>query len=284
MINIQRNFYVDNIIKQLPKINLLQIKKLPYIENLVYFKNNNKINIYLLDVDKYKSLKTFKISIKKIYKETKITFLIPISKDKKKIDNIESFLFSLKNMIIINIFKIGVKKCIDIKRERVFSTYLTIDLQIELSNVLKKYINLILLDDVRLLTIDLDNTLWQGVLGEDGLNKIKLNLYQRKSLEILNNLSKKGFLISIHSKNNEKEALKAINYKFKKNKYFLKNSLKFINWDSKVNTIKKAIKIVNFSSLNTIFLDDNISEIKQIERVLPKDNVFWCRSGSLSYD
>ena len=85
MINIQRNFYVDNIIKQLPKINLLQIKKLPYIENLVYFKNNNKINIYLLDVDKYKSLKTFKISIKKIYKETKITFLIPISKEKKKL-------------------------------------------------------------------------------------------------------------------------------------------------------------------------------------------------------
>ena len=284
MINIQRNFYVDNIIKQLPKINLLQIKKLPYIENLVYFKNNNKINIYLLDVDKYKSLKTFKFSIKKIYKETKITFLIPISKDKKKIDNIESFLFSLKNMIIINIFKIGVKKCIDIKRERVFSTYLTIDLQIELSNVLKKYINLILLDDVRLLTIDLDNTLWQGVLGEDGVNKIKLNLHQRKSLEILNSLSKKGFLISIHSRNNEKEALKAINCKFKKNKYFLKNSLKFINWDSKVNTIKKAIKVVNFSNLNTIFLDDNISEIKQMEKVLPKDNIFWCRSTSLLYN
>ena len=284
MINIQRNFYVDNIIKQLPKINLLQIKKLPYIENVLCFKNNNKINIYLLDLDKYKSLKTFKTSIKKVYKETKITFLIPISKDKKKIDNIESFLFSLKNMIIINIFKIGVKKCIDIKRERVFSTYLTIDLQIELSNVLKKYINLILLNDVRLLTIDLDNTLWQGVLGEDGLNKIKLNLYQRKSLEILNNLSKKGFLISIHSKNNEKEALKAINYKFKKNKYFLKNSLKFINWDSKVNTIKKAIKVVNFSSLNTIFLDDSISEIKQIEKVLPKNNVFWCRSASLLYN
>ena len=165
MINIQRNFYVDNIIKQLPKINLLQIKKLPYIENVLCFKNNNKINIYLLDVDKYKSLKTFKTSIKKIYKKRKITFLIPISKDKKKIDNIESFLFSLKNMVIINIFKIGIKKCIDTKRERVFSTYLTVDLQIELSNLLKKYINLILLDDVRLLTVDLDNTLWQGVLG-----------------------------------------------------------------------------------------------------------------------
>ena len=78
MINIQRNFYVDNIIKQLPKINLLQIKKLPYIENVLCFKNNNKINIYLLDVDKYKSLKTFKTSIKKIYKKRKITFLIPI--------------------------------------------------------------------------------------------------------------------------------------------------------------------------------------------------------------
>ena len=66
MINIQRNFYVDNIIKQIPKINLPQIKKLPYLENIAYFKNDNKINIYLLDVDKYKSLKTFKNSIRKI--------------------------------------------------------------------------------------------------------------------------------------------------------------------------------------------------------------------------
>ena len=284
MINIQRNFYVDNIIKQIPKINLPQIKKLPYLENIAYFENDNKINIYFLDVDKYKSLKAFKSSLRKIYENKKITFLIPISKNKNKIDNIESFLHSLKNMIIINIFKIGVKKCIDIKRERIFSTYLTLDLQLELSNLLKKYVNLILLDDVRLLTIDLDNTLWQGVLGEDGINKIKLNLYQKKSLNILNSLSKKGFLISIHSKNNEKEAIRAINYKFKKNKYFLKNSLKFINWDSKVNTIKKAIKVVNFSSLNTIFLDDNISEIKQIEKVLPRDNVFWCRSASFLYN
>ena len=284
MINIQRNFYVDNIIKQIPKINLPQIKKLPYLENIAYFKNDNKINIYLLDVDKYKSLKTFKSSIRKICENKKITFLIPISRNKNKIDNIESFLHSLKNMIIINIFKIGVKKCIDIKRERIFSTYLTLDLQLELSKLLRKYVNLILLDDIRLLTIDLDNTLWQGVLGEDGINKIKLNLYQKKSLNILNGLSKKGFLISIHSKNNEKEAIRAINYKFKKNKYFLKNSLKFINWDSKVKTIKKAIKIVNFSSLNTIFLDDNISEIKQIEKVLPRDNVFWCRSASFLYN
>ena len=59
MINIQRNFYADNIIKQLPKIDFSKIKKLPYIENIIHFKNNNKINIYFLDVDKYNSLKIF---------------------------------------------------------------------------------------------------------------------------------------------------------------------------------------------------------------------------------
>jgi len=284
MINIQRNFYADNIIKQLPKIDLQQIKKLPYNENIINFKNNNKINIYLLDIDKYSSIKIFKNSIKDIYEKSKITFLIPISKNERKIDNIESLLSNAKNLVVINIFKIGVKKCIDVSRERVFSSYLTVDLQIELSKILKKYINLILLNDVRLLTIDLDNTLWKGILGEDGLNKVKIDLYQKKSLEILNSLSKKGFLISIHSKNNEKEALKALKYKFKNNRYFLKNSLKFINWDTKLNTIKKAIKLVNFSTQNTVFLDDNISEIKQIEKLLPKNNVFWCRSTSILYN
>ena len=74
MINIQRNFYADNIIKQLPKIDLQQIKKLPYNENIINFKNNNKINIYLLDIDKYSSIKIFKNSIKDIYEKSKITF------------------------------------------------------------------------------------------------------------------------------------------------------------------------------------------------------------------
>ena len=70
MINIQRNFYVDNILKELPKIDLKRIKKLPYSENISHFDNGNKINIYFLDLDKYKSSKIFKDSIKKIDKDS----------------------------------------------------------------------------------------------------------------------------------------------------------------------------------------------------------------------
>ena len=214
MINIQRNFYIDNIAKELPKISTSKIKKLPYSENIIYFDNKNKINIYFLDIDKFKSFDIFKKSIINI-NPNQITFLIPISKNKKKVEKIEKTLFSLNNFIIINIYKLGVNKTIDFKREKIFSSYLTVDAQIEIADLLSRYLNMVIINDIRLLAIDLDNTLWSGILGEDGIKNIKLDLYQKKSLEILNELSKKGFLISLHSKNNEKQAMKAINSLFK---------------------------------------------------------------------
>ena len=88
-----------------------------------------------------------------------------------------------------------------------FSTYL-----------IKRYISIIVSHlgySTRLILVDLDNTLWGGVLGEDGLDGIKLGgdfpgnafLNFQKTLKGLKN---RGIAIGILSKNSENDALRAI--------------------------------------------------------------------------
>ena len=64
---------------------------------------------------------------------------------------------------------------------------------------------------MRLLSIDLDNTCWTGVIGR-WLKKIYLDQYQKKSLSLINKLiSKTVQVVSIHSKNTEEVGIKGIN-------------------------------------------------------------------------
>ena len=64
--------------------------------------------------------------------------------------------------------------------------------------------------------VDLDNTLWGGVIGEDGMNGIRLGqeypgaAYQELQRALLD-LTRRGILLAVCSKNNPADALEAIN-------------------------------------------------------------------------
>ena len=78
---------------------------------------------------------------------------------------------------------------------------MTIEAQITIANLIKNITSLISNKDIRLLSLDLDGTCWNGVMGEDGINKIFLDSNQKKSLNKINRLvNKTGLLISFHSK------------------------------------------------------------------------------------
>ena len=108
-------------------------------------------------------------------------------------------------------YKLNITKIVDVKREKIYKSYLSFEIQITLSNIIKNIINLLLNKDIRLLALDLDNTCWSGIIGEDGINKIFLDDHQKKSLTYINKLiSKTGLIISFHSKNESKLANKGI--------------------------------------------------------------------------
>ena len=135
-----------------------------------------------------------------------------------------------------------------------------------------------------MISLDLDNTCWSGVIGEDGVNKIFLDNYQKKSLFYINRLvSKTGMLISFHSKNDSKLGIKGIKKKLFKYPFIINKSFKYINWDPKLKSIKSISKLVNFSKKNIVYIDDNISEIKQLNNFLIKENCLWINNSYLFY-
>ena len=131
----------------------------------------------------------------------------------------------------------------------------------------------------KLLIIDLDNTLWGGILGEDGPEGIKTdsssypgNVFSYMQHK-LKDLSSNGVLLAISSKNNYSDVEEV----FKKNK-FLNISLNDFtavktNWKEKSENIKEIISEVNLSEDACVFLDDNPLERDLVKNSLPNISV-----------
>ena len=183
-------------------IDNINFSKIPYKDYIADI-NNNNLSLIFLDLDRIKNINFIKNNILKIKKKESYSILIPVSKNKAKLSN---FINAVErenniNLILINIFKLGIKKVIEVNREKLFKTFLSVEAQITLAQTISNIITLLKNKDMKLLSIDLDNTYWTGVIGEDGLKKIYLDQYQKKSLSLINKLiSKTGLVVSIHSK------------------------------------------------------------------------------------
>lgn len=124
------------------------------------------------------------------------------------------------------------------------------------------------------LVLDLDNTLWNGVLGEEGIKGIGIGGdYPGKAFlyfqEALIELSKKGVILTICSKNNEADVLEA----WEKNPFIKLNqsyvSAYRINWQNKVDNIKELAQELNIGLDSIVFVDDNPTERELVKQLLP---------------
>lgn len=124
------------------------------------------------------------------------------------------------------------------------------------------------------LVLDLDNTLWGGVLGEDGISGIKIGGdYPGKAFqffqESLLQLSKSGVILAICSKNNEADVMEV----WEKNPFIVLKKEHFatyrINWADKATNITEIAKELNLGLDSFVFIDDNPTERELIKRVLP---------------
>lgn len=131
----------------------------------------------------------------------------------------------------------------------------------------------------KVIVLDCDNTLWGGIVGEDGLEGIKLDpynypgnvyyLFQRQLLK----LEKEGVLLAVCSKNNEKDAMDVING----HPYCLINEKNIvawkINWNDKVENIKSLSQELNLGLDSFVFIDDSEVECEFVKSNLPMVDV-----------
>ena len=124
------------------------------------------------------------------------------------------------------------------------------------------------------LILDLDNTLWGGIVGEDGFNGIKLgpeppgNAFIEFQKTILS-LHQRGIILAINSKNNFDDAMQII----KEHPYMILNENHFssirINWNDKVSNIKQIVEELNIGLDSIVFLDDDKVNQEFVKAMLP---------------
>jgi FkbH-like protein len=128
----------------------------------------------------------------------------------------------------------------------------------------------------KVVVVDLDNTLWGGIIGEDGLEGISLGApsaageaYQAFQRYLLD-LKSRGVLLAVCSKNNEEDA----KLPFLKHDSMVLHLEDFVvfraNWRDKPENLRAIAELLNLGLDSFVFLDDNPVERALVRRELPQ--------------
>jgi FkbH-like protein len=125
------------------------------------------------------------------------------------------------------------------------------------------------------LVLDCDNTLWGGIIGEDGLDGIHIGHdspgreyldFQKAILE----LYEQGVILAINSKNNYDDVMQVLN----KHPHMLLREKHFasimVNWDPKPQNMQKIAEQINIGLDSIVFIDDNPAERELMKQSLPQ--------------
>lgn len=125
------------------------------------------------------------------------------------------------------------------------------------------------------LVLDCDNTLWGGVVGEEGLHGIKLdcNEYPGKAYydfqKTVLQLVARGILVTLCSKNNEADVWEVLD----KHPYCLLKRSHLaawrVNWENKVQNLEELAKELNLGINSFVFIDDNPMECDVVAKLIP---------------
>jgi FkbH-like protein len=261
-----------NEINQYENINLPELKKLILLQLNIL--NKIKIKFPSLEIIFFNLPFIFRkfSNLKKNIKEVKFISNLNHTLIKEAKNNIHIFDY---NKIVNNI---GYENIYDFRNYYISKSLLTDNANYIIAKELSKLIYSIKNVKKKCLVLDLDNTLWGGILGEDGIKNIKLsNDYVGEFFisfqKYIKTLSNNGVILALCSKNN----LKDVEECFKERKdLFLKFkdfSFKKINWEPKYKNINEISKEMNIGKDSIVFFDDSKFERDQMKKFNPEINV-----------
>jgi FkbH-like protein len=190
-----------------------------------------------------------------------------------------NYLISEKSEKLNHLLLVGLQNRFGISQLFNNNIYITTD--IVLSTEIIPFVSEIILNIIKVrngivnkcIVLDLDNTIWGGVIGDDGYENIEIGTLGigkafTEFQKWLKELKNRGIILAVCSKNNEDVAKEA----------FLRNtemvlklediSLFVANWNNKADNIKSIQSILNIGFNTMVFLDDN-----PVERQIVKENV-----------
>jgi FkbH-like protein len=205
------------------------------------------------------------------------------------IENLYKLAKKYKNLFILDMDKIfashGYTHCFSQRNYYLMSCRLSEDGLNIITNEVEKILNKIISPTKKVLILDCDNTIWGGVLGEDGIDKIQIGQDGigkafRDFQKVVKNLKNNGILIVLASKNEKKDVIKVVK---EHKKMILKDeditSYK-INWEEKSKNIYELSEELMLGLDSFVFWDDNPiernkvrSKLQMVEVIEPKQDV-----------
>ena len=147
------------------------------------------------------------------------------------------------------------------------------------------------------IVLDLDNTLWKGIVGEGGVGEgedngddandtdsgIEISEPYRQMQKQLLQWNDSGILLAICSKNNYNDAIKII----REHPGMILREENFaalrINWDNKTDNIISIANELNIGIDSMIFIDDSAYECGLVAKALPEDEVIQLDGNTAAY-
>jgi len=160
--------------------------------------------------------------------------------------------------------------------------------QLHIARRLARYLRAMYRPACKCLVLDLDNTLWGGVLGEDGLGGIALgedypgNVYKAFQQYLLT-LRDRGILLAVASKNDEAEVLEVLKSHPDAVLKLQDFSAIQIHWCDKAASLTAIANELNIGTDALAFFDDNQVELEWIRSQMPEVTVIDAPSSPLGF-
>lgn len=200
------------------------------------------------------------------------------------VDELNQYLDTKKNIRLIDtdkvIASVSIEKSVDLRYYYSSKTLYSIEFYKKYFDYIKPMFLLANGKIKKALIFDCDNTLWKGILGEDGFDKIKI--YKEVQYLALR-LSKRGVILGICSKNNSQDVDEVLE---KHPDMILRDEnivIKKVNWEDKVTNLKAIAKELNIGLDSLVFVDDSSFEVNLIRKELPMIEIFQVPSKEYEY-
>ena len=146
----------------------------------------------------------------------------------------------------------------------------------ELGELLARYFATLVLPPRKCLVLDLDNTLWGGVLGEEGPEGIRVAQGDpvgeafRSFQEAIKAVQRRGFLLALCSKNNPEDVAEVFRLRTDMPLKWADFAAARVNWEPKHANLAAIAADLNIGTDSLVFVDDNPAECELVRQLVPE--------------
>ncbi len=122
----------------------------------------------------------------------------------------------------------------------------------------------------KVIALDGDNTLWRGIVGEDGVDGVALDEGRRELQEFLLEQQRAGMLLCLVSKNNESDVHELFERRTEMPLTLEHFVATRINWERKSENLRALAAELSLGLDSFIFVDDSLVECSEVQQGCPE--------------